>query len=248
MPLPGRKEAPRPVVVPSPPPPKPSGNQGSPKLLEHLLQNAIFWFIPVMFSLSVHEWAHAASANALGDDTAQRMGRLTLNPVAHIDPLGTVVFPLMQLLFSGTVMFAWAKPVPVNPVQFTRKISMQKGNVLVSAAGPASNLAIALAAAIGLGLALRFGSAPDAVVFLLQSLFGLNIALAVFNLLPIPPLDGSHVLHGLLPTRSALAYEKLFPYAPMLLLGVLFLGRGLIRWPMGILQGWMGQLALLIAG
>ncbi|AKU90539.1 membrane metalloprotease [Vulgatibacter incomptus] len=204
--------------------------------------------MPVLLSLTVHEWAHAASANALGDDTAARMGRLTLNPIAHIDPFGTVLLPMIQLLSTGTVMFAWAKPVPVNPLQFTRKVTMRTGDVLVSAAGPASNLAIALGAAIGLGLLVRFDWVNEPVVFLLQSLFGLNIALAVFNLLPVPPLDGSHVLRGLLPRRLSMAYERVFPYAPMLLMGVIFFGRGLIHWPMGILHGWLWRLTALVAG
>ncbi|HEY0839188.1 MAG TPA: site-2 protease family protein [Vulgatibacter sp.] len=216
--------------------------------MDNLLPNLVFWFVPVLLSLTVHEWAHAASANALGDDTARRMGRMTLNPIAHIDPLGTLILPVMQILLSGMVMFAWAKPVPVNPVQFTRKISMRKGHVLVSAAGPASNLVIALVAAVSLGLCIRLGTAPEAFVFLMQALFGLNIALAVFNLLPVPPLDGSHVLRGLLPVRSAMAYERIFPYAPFLLMAVLFFGGSLIRWPMGVIEGWMGRLAMLIAG
>lgn len=216
--------------------------------MDQLLPNAVFWFIPVLLSLTVHEWAHAATASALGDDTAARLGRMTLNPIPHIDMLGTVILPLLQLVSTGMVMFAWAKPVPVNPMNFNRKISMRRGNVLVSAAGPASNLLIALVVAIALGIMIRFEIASEPAFFLLQALFGLNIALAVFNLLPIPPLDGSHVLRGLLPTRSALVYERIFPYAPILLLGVLFFGRGLIRWPMGVIQGWMSSVIALIAG
>lgn len=216
--------------------------------MDNLLQTAFIWFIPVLLSLTVHEWAHAASAYALGDDTAARMGRMTMNPVPHIDPLGTVILPLLQLVGTGMVLFAWAKPVPVDPLRFTRKISMRKGHVLVSAAGPASNLLIALGAAIGLGLIVRFEVAAEGPTFLLQSLFGLNIALAVFNLLPIPPLDGSHVLRGLLPPRSANAYERLYPYAPLLLIGVIFFGRVLITWPMGVIQGWLRSLMMLVAG
>jgi len=216
--------------------------------LEQLLPNAVFWFIPVLLSLTVHEWAHAATAHALGDDTAARLGRMTLNPIPHMDVLGTVVFPILQLAGTGMVMFAWAKPVPVNPVNFNRGVTMRRGNVLVSAAGPASNIVIALGAAIGLGLFHRFEIALEPAYFLLSSLFGLNIALAVFNMLPIPPLDGSHVLRGMLPTRSALAYERIFPYAPILLLGVLFFGRGLIAWPMGVIQGWMWNITALVAG
>jgi len=216
--------------------------------VDQYLPNLVFWFIPVLLSLTVHEWAHAASANALGDDTAKRMGRLTFNPIAHMDPLGTVILPVAQILLSGSVLFAWAKPVPVNPVRFTRRVTMRQGDVLVSAAGPASNLAIALIAAVSIGLSARFGPAPAVFLAFMQALFGLNIALAVFNLLPVPPLDGSHVLRGILPTRAAMAYERIFPYAPVLLMGVFIFGGGLIRWPMGVIHGWMGSLARLIAG
>lgn len=216
--------------------------------LTQFLPKLVFWFVPVLLSLTVHEWAHAASANALGDGTARRMGRLTLNPVAHMDPLGTVLLPLMQIALSGTVMFAWAKPVPVNPANFTRRVSMRQGDVLVSAAGPAANIAIALFAAISIGLSARFGMEPGAFLALMQALFGLNIALAVFNLLPVPPLDGSHVLRGILPTRAAMAYERIFPYAPFLLMAVFVFGGGLIRLPMGVIHGWLGKLAMLIAG
>lgn len=213
-----------------------------------LLTTAVLWFIPILLSLSVHEWAHAASAYKLGDDTAARMGRMTLNPVAHVDPMGTLLLPILQLVSTGSVLFAWARPVPVNPARFSRRISMSKGNVIVSAAGPISNLILALGAAIGLGLSVRFGFGQEAALDFMGRMFLLNIGLAVFNLLPIPPLDGSHVLHGLLPRSMAAAYEKIFPYAPMLLLGVLFLGRGLIRWPVQLVYGWMAQVTHLIAG
>lgn len=213
-----------------------------------LLTTAVLWFIPILLSLSVHEWAHAASAYRLGDDTAARLGRMTLNPVSHIDPLGTLLLPILQLVSTGSVLFAWAKPVPVNPARFSRRVSMSKGNVIVSAAGPASNILLALGAAIGLGLSLRFGWSSEAAVDFMGRMFILNIGLAVFNMLPIPPLDGSHVLHGLLPRHAAAAYERIFPYAPMLLLGVLFLGRGLIRWPVQVVYGWMAQVTQIIAG
>lgn len=213
-----------------------------------LLQNLVLWFIPVLLSLAVHEWAHAASAWALGDDTAALEGRLTLNPVVHMDPVGTVLMPLIQVVTTGSVLFAWARPVPFSPTRFTRRISMGKGIAIVSAAGPASNLLLALASAIGLGISYRLGSVPEAVMALLRSMVGLNIALAVFNMLPLPPLDGSKVLHGLLPRRASLAYEKIFPYATMLLIGILLFGGGFLRMPIHLLGGWMGHLISAIAG
>ena len=167
----------------------------------------VHWFVPVLLSLTVHEWAHAASAAALGDDTAARHGRLTLNPIPHLDLFGSVILPVLQIVTTGGVMFAWAKPVPVSPVRFRRTISMNLGSVIVSAAGPVANLLIALGSIIGLGLAQRFGGVPAEATALLGALFVVNVGLAMFNLIPLPPLDGSKVLHGLLPRTAALAYE-----------------------------------------
>lgn len=212
------------------------------------LQNLVLWFIPVLLSLTVHEWAHAASANALGDDTAARLGRLTLNPIPHIDPVGTVLLPVIQVIMSGSVWFAWAKPVPVTPTRLTRRLSMSKGMMLVSAAGPASNIVMAFGAAISLGIAVRTGQTNEAIYAFLQSMLGLNLALAIFNLIPLPPLDGSKVLLGILPRRSALVYERIFPYAPVLLIGIFVFGGSLIRWPMGVLGSWLVQLSAAIAG
>jgi len=212
------------------------------------LQNLVLWFIPVLLSLTVHEWAHAASAHALGDDTAARLGRLTLNPLPHIDPLGTVLLPVLQVLTSGSVLFAWAKPVPVTPTRFDRKVTMSTGMMLVSAAGPVSNLLMALASAISLGIAVRTGQQMEGIYAFLQSMLGLNLALAIFNLIPLPPLDGSKVLLGLLPRRAALAYERIFPYAPFLLIGVFWFGGSLIRLPMGLLGSWLVRLSAAIAG
>jgi Zn-dependent protease len=214
-----------------------------------LLQNLVLWFVPVLLSLTVHEWAHAASADALGDDTARRDGRLTLNPLAHVDPLGTFLMPVLQILSFGAVTFAWAKPVPVNPVRFTRRWTMGTGMTLVSAAGPASNLLLALGAGIGLVLAARFGGTGDEpTAAFLGALFRVNIGLAVFNLLPVPPLDGSKVLHGLLPRRAALAYERIFPYAPVLLVAVFVFGGRFLGVPMGFVASLVWRLGHFIAG
>lgn len=206
------------------------------------------WFIPVLLSLAVHEWAHAASAYALGDDTAAREGRLTLNPIAHMDPVGTILMPVLQVLSTGSVFFAWAKPVPFSPVRFDRRISMAKGTAIVAGAGPASNLLIAVGAAVGLGMALRFDYTSPVLFTFLESMFRLNVALAVFNMLPLPPLDGSKVLHGLLPRNASLAYEKIFPYAPALLIGIFLFGGRFLRMPMQLVTGWMAGIISAIAG
>jgi len=212
------------------------------------VMSLVHWFVPVLLSLTVHEWAHAASAAALGDDTASREGRLTLNPIAHLDPLGSVVLPIAQILLAGGVMFAWAKPVPISPVRFRRTVSMSMGSVIVSAAGPVSNLLLALGSIIGLGLAQRFGGVPPWATALLGAFFVVNVGLAMFNLIPLPPLDGSKVLHGLLPRGAALAYEKIFPYAPFLLMGLIMFGGRLLQGPRNLVLGWFLRVGELVAG
>ncbi len=165
---------------------------------EHTILDRVLIFLLVLLSLSVHECAHAWAAWRLGDDTARLMGRLTLNPLAHIDPVGTVLLPLLG------VPFGWAKPVPVNPLRFTRRVSMRTGMLLVAVAGPLSNVAIALLSTVVLGLAWRFyPNLPKArqpgLFDLLDQLALINVVLAVFNLFPVPPLDGSRVADALMP-------------------------------------------------
>lgn len=158
-------------------------------------------FIPVLLSLSVHECAHAWAALKLGDDTAQRLGRLTLDPLAHIDPVGTIILPLLG------VPLGWARPVPVNPVRFRRDVRVGVGIALTAAAGPASNLV--LAAICGAGL-LLLPSGPVGRLLTLGAT--VNVALAVFNLLPIPPLDGSRMVEGFLPASIMGPAQVVGPY------------------------------------
>ena len=187
---------------------------------DFILQRVMI-IIPLILSLTVHEWAHAWSAYLLGDDTASRQGRLTLDPLAHIDPIGTLLLPIMG------VPFGWAKPVPVNPARFTRRVSMAKGLLLTAAAGPASNVLLAsLCTAL---LAVLFRTAPDwlvgnpAVFIFLRYGLLLNISLAVFNMLPVPPLDGSRVAEGLLPRRWRGVWERYARYSALVLLAVIVL-------------------------
>jgi Zn-dependent protease len=185
------------------------------------LAGAIPNLIVLVLSLTVHEFFHAWAAWRLGDDTAARAGRLTLNPVPHVDVLGTIILPLMN------APIGWAKPVPVNPARFRRDVKMSTGDTLVSLAGPASNLALGLVAAIAFGLLARF--APDAVQTgtpgnaLLIRFMLVNAGLAIFNVLPVPPLDGSHVAGHLVPLRYRDAWESFARIAPLLLFGLLFL-------------------------
>jgi Zn-dependent protease len=151
-------------------------------------------YVVLLFSLSFHESAHAWMASKLGDDTAKNLGRVSLNPIVHMDPVGTLLFPLIQI-FTSVPLFGWAKPTPYNPANFRRNVTMRTGHVLVAAAGPVSNLLLAvlftglLVALIRLGVVER----DDFTATLAAIGIQLNVILAVFNLVPIPPLDGSKV-------------------------------------------------------
>jgi len=201
--------------------------------------NLIIWFIVLLFSLSFHEAAHAWTSEKFGDDTGRIQGRITLNPIAHIDAFGTILFPIVSAL-SGIPLLGWAKPVQTNPMMWRDKT---RANICVSAAGPISNFILAAVAFIFIKvltttgvLYLRGGYytlvqplneqagfvAPLSV--LLSVMLLLNIGLGVFNLIPVPPLDGSHVLEELLPASMAEAYRQVQPYGFMLLYGLMFLG------------------------
>ncbi len=158
--------------------------------------STLFFLLVLIFSVIVHEVAHGLAALSLGDPTAKYAGRLTLNPIRHIDPVGSIIVPLLCALLPGSLMFGWAKPVPVNP--YNLKYG-KWGDVIVSFAGPLSNIILAVVA----GLAIRFGG--DALLSSTSSLLSLicltNIVLAIYNLIPISPLDGSHILFAFLPER-----------------------------------------------
>jgi Zn-dependent protease len=202
--------------------------------------------VPLLLSLTVHEWAHAASAYLLGDDTASREGRFTLNPIVHMDPIGTFLAPMLGSPFG------WAKPVPVNPVRFRRDVPMRFGNVLVSAAGPVSNLIIAVLCAIGLGLLVRFGKigvGGGGVRYLLeQGGIRLNVALFLFNLLPVPPLDGSRVVDGYVPYRLRAYWDQWTQYGGIALLVLVMFGGGLMSRPIAFVCQPLFDLSARIAG
>jgi len=169
------------------------------------LLGALMRLVPLWLSLSVHEWAHAYAAFRLGDDTAALEGRMTLNPFVHVDPFGTFLFPLVG------IPFGWARPVPINPTRFRRDVTMGTGVMLSAAAGPASNLVLALVCAIVTGLLSRahlldrHAGARQLLFILLQT----NVLLFLFNLLPIPPLDGSRIVEGLVPYRYRRSWDRL---------------------------------------
>jgi Zn-dependent protease len=202
--------------------------------------------ILLVLSLTVHECAHAWMAYRLGDDTAAMAGRLTLNPIPHIDIFGTLLLPL-----AGAPI-GWAKPTPVNLSRVRRGISMGRADILISVAGPVSNLLFAAVVAVILGLVARFApgalDAPGTMV-LFDRLMLVNAALCVFNLLPIPPLDGGHVAGHLLPRRFQPAWETFAQYSPFLLFALLIFGRGVpgLYVPIEFLYGAVRQIAVAIA-
>ena len=183
---------------------------------ETWLFDRLLLLIPLALSLSVHEWAHAYAAHRLGDDTARLLGRLTLNPIAHVDPIGTVLLPLLG------VPFGWAKPVPINPIRF-RGVSMRIGLVWTAAAGPLSNAVLAAASIAALAALAGTGAAGDPAVDLLSTFALLNVILCLFNLLPIPPLDGSRIVDGLLPDRLRGPWEAFERVAPLALAAIIVL-------------------------
>ena len=176
------------------------------------LGSILIQYAVLLFSLSLHEASHAWMADRCGDYTARYMGRVTLNPLAHMDPIGTVLFPLLQF-FTRLPLIGWAKPVPVNPVHLRNP---RRDQMLVSLAGPGSNLLVAAAAFVILA-ALKIGF-PQAGSMIL------DMALALFNLIPIPPLDGHWLLYGVLPYNSARALARVGAYGTILLYGLMILG------------------------
>jgi len=181
-------------------------------------------FIVLLFSLTVHESAHAWMADRLGDPTARLLGRVSLNPVVHADLIGTVVFPLLAII-GGVPLIGWAKPVPVSVSRLRRQ---RRDYVLVAAAGPASNLVLAIVAALALAalpvspVVLGEPNVSAPVASFLSFAVRLNILLAVFNMLPIPPLDGGNVLSGLLPRRIGAVFDRVKPFGFLLLYALLF--------------------------
>lgn len=189
--------------------------------IQSLLLTIVIYAPPLLFALTMHELAHGYIAYRLGDPTAKEAGRLTMNPFKHLDPLGVLAFVLMKI--------GWARPVPVDPRYFRNP---RKDMLVVALAGPAANVLLAVASALLLQVLLRLSFLPSGVGeplgLMVEASVWINVMLAVFNLLPIPPLDGSKILMGILPPQAAYSYAKLEPFGFLLVLGLFF--TGVIGW------------------
>ena len=207
-------------------------------------QTLLIYIIPLLFAITLHEAAHGWVASKLGDHTARMMGRVTLDPTKHIDPIGTIAIPLVLLLSSSGFIFGWAKPVPIN---FNALRNGKNGMIWVALAGPGANIVMAICWLFVMIIAIKM----NITVLIEMGRVGIlvNCVLAVFNLLPIPPLDGSRVISALLPNRLAYQYNQLEQYGLYILLGLMFLGgfNYLVRPWVELILSWFNY-ALLILG
>jgi len=185
-----------------------------------ILYEISIWAIPAVIAITFHEASHGYVAHVLGDDTAWRLGRVSFNPLVHIDPFGTVVLPVMLLLLRAPFLFGYAKPVPVN---FRALRYPRMGTILVAAAGPGMNLLLAAIAALAFHI-VGYVPAPGAqwMAANLRNALILNVILAIFNLLPVPPLDGGRILVAVLPGTLANSLSRFEPYGLLILIGLLF--------------------------
>lgn len=217
---------------------------------ESMVLNALTWALPVLFAVTLHEAAHGYAARIFGDTTAERAGRVSLNPLRHVDPFGTVVLPGMLLLASSPMLFGYAKPVPVN---FSQLRPQRLGAALVAFAGPATNMALALISALLL-YAERWVT-PEEAPWLFEMIYRsvmLNCVLAVFNLLPVMPLDGGRILNAALPRAIARMHARTERYGMVLIFGMLLLSAFLSLPVFDVLVGkpafWLLQHILWLTG
>lgn len=213
-----------------------------------LIQKVVVFALPVIFAITLHEAAHGYVARYFGDMTAAEQGRITINPLKHIDLVGTILVPLIilvtsKLLGGGAILFGWAKPVPVN---FARLRRPKQDMLWVAAAGPGMNFGMAVfwALMIQLGHALGSGFASTPLMLMGAAGVFINVILMALNLIPLPPLDGGRIAVSLLPVKQAILFSRLEPYGLFILLGLLFTGiLGLILWP--LISLFIGLVALV---
>jgi Zn-dependent protease len=196
----------------------------------NLVQKIAIWVMPVLLAITVHEVAHGWIASRLGDKTALMLGRLTLNPLKHVDPMGTILVPGLMMLLQTGFIFGWAKPVPITWQNLKHP---KRDMALVAAAGPIANLLMGITWALVIRLGLMLGESGEALVYMGIAGIFINTLLMVLNLLPLPPLDGGRVMTGLLPGPWAYKFSLIEPYGFFILIALLLTGvLGLILWPL----------------
>lgn len=219
--------------------------------ISQLIQTILVYALPVLFAITVHEAAHGYVARYLGDDTAYVLGRVTLNPIKHIDPIGTIAMPLLlYFATAGTFLFGYAKPVPVR---FGRLRSPKRDMVWVALAGPGANLVQALLWGAGFLLLTGAGLAEDFFLKMCQAGVLVNVVMFVFNLFPLPPLDGGRILVGLLPQRAAYQLSRVEPWGFFIVMALILTGvisslwmQPLMRLTYGLIDVLLTPLRLLV--
>lgn len=211
-----------------------------------LIQRIVVWILPVIFAITVHEVAHGWMAKKYGDNTASMLGRLTLNPLKHVDLVGTIILPGLLLITGTGFIFGWAKPVPVDSRYFKRP---RHDMAIVALAGPASNLLMAIGWALVARVGVTFGSGNEAIAMPLiysgVAGISINLILMLLNMLPIPPLDGSRILSGMLPSYWAWQFNKLERFGFIILMAMLYFNvlSILLAYPKYILEQWFFSIA-----
>lgn len=201
---------------------------------QDFLRKAIIAAPAILFALTVHEYFHAWTAHKFGDDTAKNLGRLTLNPLAHLDVFGTI------MMFVSQFRFGWAKPVPVNPMNLRNP---RTADIWISAAGPLSNIGLAILFGAAFRIAMEFPALPEALLLFLFLSVSINVSLAFFNMIPLFPLDGSHVLRNLLPPQYDILFDRLQMISPFLL--IIFIVTGAFGFLLGPI---VSRIVMLFSG